>query len=439
MKTVDVLHSDILKVLLSLFFPILICSIVQQLSAMVNLYLVGNYISTNVIGIIGGSSSMMITLFTNPIVALISGCMVSVANAYGEGNKNTNNAIKTSFIIVILISLVYIFSYELFGSDILRLFNVPNTQLDSASFYIRFYSIGFLFYSLFQLTINLMRCLGNITIPNYLIIISCILNIIFDYIFITLLKLNISGVCLSFICTQALSFFLAIYNSKNIFKFKGSHFSLDRAKIIFTVGIPSALVSFVFAFTNMFIQGSINKLGEEFISAYTIFTKVENIYWIVMTGVDFAICTLISQNYGANQNKRIIKGCRIGYIFGFVLTFICATFFYLLGEPLSSLFVSDSNIISLSGYMLRFMAPTYFCYFSIEVLLAVFKGVDRAIIPTICNCICVLFIRLGWIIFFVKDNLTFSNIQSCYPISWSVTSICFVIYYFFIKKKIKKA
>ena len=435
MKTVDVLHSDISKVLLSLFFPILICSIVQQLSAMFNLFLIGNYMSAKAIGIIGGSANMMITLFTNPIVALISGCMVAVANAYGEGNTKTNDAIKTSYIIVIIISLIYIFIYEVFGKDILILFNVPNTQLNQASFYIRMYSIGFIFYSLFQLTINLLRCLGNVTTPNYLILFSCLLNVVLDFFFIVILKLNIVGICLSYFLTQSISFILSLYFFKKAINIKDGHFTKERAKIIFTVGIPSALVSFVFAFTNMFVQGHINKLGEEVISAYTVFTKIENIYWIIMTGIDFSVCTFISQNFGANQKKRIIKGTKIGFIFALILTSMCSLLFFFFAKPLSIIFVKDTNILEQSTYMLKFMAPTYFCYFTIEVLLAVFKGIDKAIIPTISNVICVSFIRIAWVLFYASNNLSFSSIQVCYPLSWAVTSSCFIIYYFYIKKK----
>ena len=109
MKTVDVLHENITKSLLSLFFPILICSIIQQLSSMINLILVGNYMSSFALGIIGGSANMMVTLFTNPMVALISGSMVCVATAYGEKNtKKTNNAIFTSFVIIAIFTIIYI-------------------------------------------------------------------------------------------------------------------------------------------------------------------------------------------------------------------------------------------------------------------------------------------------------------------------------------------
>ena len=177
MKTVDVLHGNITRSLLSLYFPILICSIIQQLSSMINLMLVGNYMSSFVLGIIGGSASMMVTLFTNPMVALISGSMVCVATAYGEKNtKKTNNAIFTSFVIIAFFTFVYIAIYEFFGTTVLNAFHVPSSQIADASLYIHLYSIGLIFFSFFQLTINILRSIGNVEFPNYILIFSCILN-----------------------------------------------------------------------------------------------------------------------------------------------------------------------------------------------------------------------------------------------------------------------
>ena len=333
MKTVDVLHENITKSLLSLFFPILICSIIQQLSSMINLILVGNYMSSFALGIIGGSASMMVTLFTNPMVALISGSMVCVATAYGEKNtKKTNNAIFTSFVIIAIFTIIYITIYEFFGTNILYTFNVPSSQIEDASFYIRFYSIGLIFFALFQLTINILRSIGNISFPNYILIISCILNILLDILFIRILKLNIIGIFISYFLTQSVSFAISFIYLYRSFTIKDSIFDKECAKILFSVGVPAMIVSFIFAFTNMFVQGSINKLGENVVSAYAVFIRIENFYWIAMTGVDFAVCTFISQNFGANNKTRIKKSMKPSITLAFIISIICFIIFYLFNQ-----------------------------------------------------------------------------------------------------------
>ena len=436
MKTVDVLHENITKSLLSLFFPILICSIIQQLSSMINLILVGNYMSSFALGIIGGSASMMVTLFTNPMVALISGSMVCVATAYGEKNtKKTNNAIFTSFVIIAIFTIIYITIYEFFGTNILYTFNVPSSQIEDASFYIRFYSIGLIFFALFQLTINILRSIGNISFPNYILIISCILNILLDILFIRILKLNIIGICISYLLTQSLSFVISFIYLYRSFTIKSSIFDKECAKILFSVGVPAMIVSFIFAFTNMFVQGSINKLGENVVSAYAVFIRIENFYWIAMTGVDFAVCTFISQNFGANNKTRIKKSIKPSITLAFIISIICFIIFYLFNQQFVKLFITDTEIINIASSILKYMAPMYFTYTIIEVLLAFFKGVNKAIIPTICNIICVVCIRIGWLIFVVSKYPSWQMIQLCYPLSWLATSICYIIYYLFLRKR----
>lgn len=437
MKTVDVLHENITKSLLSLFFPILICSIIQQLSSMINLILVGNYMSSFALGIIGGSASMMVTLFTNPMVALISGSMVCVATAYGEKNtKKTNNAIFTSFVIIAIFTIIYITIYEFFGTNILYTFNVPSSQIEDASFYIRFYSIGLIFFALFQLTINILRSIGNISFPNYILIISCILNILLDILFIRILKLNIIGICISYFLTQSVSFAISFIYLYRSFTIKDSIFDKECAKILFSVGVPAMIVSFIFAFTNMFVQGSINKLGENVVSAYAVFIRIENFYWIAMTGVDFAVCTFISQNFGANNKTRIKKSLKPSITLAFIISIICFIIFYLFNQQFVKLFITDTEIINIASSILKYMAPMYFTYTIIEVLLAFFKGVNKAIIPTICNIICVVCIRMGWLIFVVGKYPSWQMIQLCYPLSWLATSICYIIYYLFLRKRL---
>lgn len=437
MKTVDVLHENITKSLLSLFFPILICSIIQQLSSMINLILVGNYMSSFALGIIGGSASMMVTLFTNPMVALISGSMVCVATAYGEKKtKKTNNAIFTSFVIIAIFTIIYITIYEFFGTNILYTFNVPSSQIEDASFYIRFYSIGLIFFALFQLTINILRSIGNISFPNYILIISCILNILLDILFIRILKLNIIGICISYFLTQSVSFAISFIYLYRSFTIKDSIFDKECAKILFSVGVPAMIVSFIFAFTNMFVQGSINKLGENVVSAYAVFIRIENFYWIAMTGVDFAVCTFISQNFGANNKTRIKKSMKPSITLAFIISIICFIIFYLFNQQFVKLFITDTEIINIASSILKYMAPMYFTYTIIEVLLAFFKGVNKAIIPTICNIICVVCIRMGWLIFVVGKYPSWQMIQLCYPLSWLATSICYIIYYLFLRKRL---
>lgn len=437
MKTVDVLHENITKSLLSLFFPILICSIIQQLSSMINLILVGNYMSSFALGIIGGSASMMVTLFTNPMVALISGSMVCVATAYGEKNtKKTNNAIFTSFVIIAIFTIIYITIYEFFGTNILYTFNVPSSQIEDASFYIRFYSIGLIFFALFQLTINILRSIGNISFPNYILIISCILNILLDILFIRILKLNIIGIFISYFLTQSVSFAISFIYLYRSFTIKDSIFDKECAKILFSVGVPAMIVSFIFAFTNMFVQGSINKLGENVVSAYAVFIRIENFYWIAMTGVDFAVCTFISQNFGANNKTRIKKSMKPSITLAFIISIICFIIFYLFNQQFVKLFITDTEIINIASSILKYMAPMYFTYTIIEVLLAFFKGVNKAIIPTICNIICVVCIRMGWLIFVVGKYPSWQMIQLCYPLSWLATSICYIIYYLFLRKRL---
>ena len=120
----------------------------------------------------------------------------------------------------------------------------------------------------------------------------------------------------------------------------------------------------------------------------------------------------------------------------FIISIICFIIFYLFNQQFVKLFITDTEIINIASSILKYMAPMYFTYTIIETLLAFFKGVNKAIIPTICNIICVVCIRMGWLIFVVSKYSSWQMIQLCYPLSWLATSICYIIYYLFLRKRL---
>jgi len=436
-ERVDILNGNIALTLFRLCLPILICGIAQQIYNMCDLAIVGK-IDERSVAIISGSSSLLSSVATNFVGGLVSGAIVIIGNAYGRGNqKEVEKTIITAFLLMGGMTLLFVFLYFLFGTPVLRFLNVPYTMLSDSSRFLKVYSIGFFGYGMFQLSINILRSFGETRKPTLLLINSFILNIIFDFLIIVVLKAGYLGVGFAYILTQFVSFGLAFKVIKKDVKLS-SHLEFDHeiAFSILKVGIPSAIISLAFSLTSTYVQSFFNLLGETWISAYGVYAKFERIFWIVMNGLQLSLCTFIAQNYGARNYTRIHRGIRIAGLIFVSATAGCSLAVLMGSSHFISLFLSNPETIENCLKIIRFMAPFYPAYALIELFTGIFKGTKKANIPLVLNLLFICLLRYLWLSLYARNHLTYLNICWCWPISWFVSSAAYLMMYLIKKKNI---
>ena len=438
-KRVDVLNGNILKTLILLSFPILVCGLFQQLYNVVDTMIVGHFVGGLGIAIVGGSCNMLINLFFGVSVGIITGSIIVVANNFGAQNADkVRKCIETSVIVAIFSGLLIMLIYIFFARTILTFLNVPSEILSASVQYLIFYSFGFPFYFLFQMIINIFRALGETKRPTRYLISSFLLNIFFDLIFIGLFKLNENGVALAFITTQVISAAVALKSLSLQLDVKFKDIMLERSalKSIMKIGLPSSLTSLLYALTNILIQSSINILGSESIGGFAINSKIENLFWTIMTCIGFAITTFIGQNYGARNTERIKSSIKTSLYLGYGITFIISITIYTCRFLLARMFTTDTAMIDVATQIMGFMAPIYFTYTAIEILSGILKGIGKVMVPTLITLSCICVVRSTYVIFYAMHHLSILTVLKAYPISWLVTSGAFIIYFIIEKRRI---
>ena len=438
-KRVDILNGNILKTLLLLSFPILVCGLFQQLYNVVDTMIVGRFVGGVGIAIVGGSCSMLINMFNGVSIGIITGSIIVVANNYGAKNEEkVRRCIETSVIVAVVGGLSVMLIYMFLARDILSFLNVPTEILTSSVQYLTFYALGFPFYFLFQMIINIFRALGETKRPTRYLIISFLLNIIFDLIFVGLFKLNENGVALAFITTQVLSAVVALKSLSLQLNVKCKDITFDKIalKSIMMIGLPSSLISLLYALTNILIQSSINILGSAAIGGFAINLKIENLFWTIMTCIGFAITTFIGQNYGAKNIERIKSSIKTSLYLAYGITIIISFTIYTCRFLLAKMFTTDTAMIDVATQIMGFMAPLYFTYTAIEILSGILKGIGKVMIPTLITLSCVCIIRSSYVIFYAMNHLSILTVLKVYPISWLVTSGAFIIYFIIEKRRI---
>lgn len=439
MKKVDILNGNIFQTILFLTFPILICGLFQQLYNLVNIIVIGHSVGTDGIAVIGGATSTLISLFNGTSNGVITGCMIITSHNHGSGNKEkTVSAIQTALLFCFGLGIGMNLLYFFGASTFLEILNVPADIFNDSVQYLQLYSFGFLFAYIFQLIINLFRAIGETSLPTKFLILSFLLNIALDVFFIVVLKQNEKGVAYAFIATQLISAVVAYHYLSLQFDISIKSMLLNRGILsnMIKIGIPSAFVSICYSLTNLVINFAINQLGNEVIASYAINNRIENLFWIFMTGLGFAIATFVGQNHGAGQQERIQKSVRIISRIGYGLTFIVSILIYFFRYPLAELFSTDRGLIEQAAGMLRFMAPIYFTYTGIEIFSQILKGMGKVIIPTYLTLIFICGVRISWIFFYALDHLTPIVVMMAYPLSWIITTISFIVYYLYVSRKV---
>ena len=126
----------------------------------------------------------------------------------------------------------------------------------------------------------------------------------------------------------------------------------------------------------------------------------------------------------------------------FLTSAIISIVLMLAGPHVYQLFTNDANVISIGLRAMDTMVPFYFTYVLIEVLSGAMRGAGESLVPTVITCFGVCVLRVLWIALAVPMNRTIEMVAMSYPITWSVTSVLFLIYYLpggWLKRCIAKA
>ena len=200
---------------------------------------------------------------------------------------------------------------------------------------------------------------------------------------------------------------------------------------IVRIGIPAGMQSVMYNISNIIIQAGVNTLGTDNVTAWATYGKVDGLYWMMINALGISVTTFVGQNYGAGRIDRVRKGAGACMVIGTIMTAIVSTLLYLKGYLLIDLFTSDAQVQEIGLSLIHFMVPTLITYITIEILSGTLRGVGDAWMPLIMTGVGVCCLRVIWIIFFLPQYRSILAAAFCYPMSWTITSVAFVVYYFF--------
>jgi len=425
---VDLLEGSITKGILLFAMPILLSNIFQQLYNTIDTIVVGHYLGDLSLAAVGASFAVF-TLIIGFTLGMGNGMSLVVARSYGNGDVDLLKKSVASALVVGLVTIMtmMLLSY-FFLWDLLVLLRTPSEIIDDAYTYISIITTFMGITFLYNLLAGLYRAVGNSFTPLLFLILSSLINIGLDILFIVYFKMGIEGVAIATVIAQSISavlslIYMVIRLPLLIPKIKHFKVDLHMYKEVAGQGLSMALMYSLIFIGSLVLQYAINNMGYLIIAGHTTARRVNSLFMMPVGTVSTAISTLVSQNKGAGNKERIIKGVKTGIILIWVWSFTAFILnLFLAATLVESISGSDSPlVINTATRYLMWNIPFHFILAPLFVLRFTLQGLGEKLIPLVSSCI-EMVLKIVFVIWFIPIFGYFAVIIS-EPVIWVFMTI----------------
>ena len=439
----QIIEGVIWKQLLLFFFPILFGTFFQQLYNTIDTVIVGHFVGKEALACVGGSTSQIVNLIVGFFTGISSGATVVIAQFFGaKDERSVKESLHTAYAFSILGSIVISILGIILTPYMLSWMHTPVELIAESTVYLRIYFGGILFVFIYNIGSSILRAIGDSKTPLIYLIICCVINIILDIVFVVIFKMGVSGVAIATMISQAVS---AVMVSLKLMREKGILKLFIKEIRIYPfilqkqlhVGIPAGIQSIMYNITNVIIQSALNTFGTDTVAAWSVYGKLDALFWMMSGAFGIAITTFVGQNFGAGKHERVLKSTRVCLGIDAAASLILTLILIFFRGFLFRIFTNDPAVIKIGCDMLFLIAPWYLSFIFIEVLSGALRGIGDVIVPMIITMVGVCLLRIVWIIGALNIHPTVEAIIFSYPVTWLSTAVLFIVYYIKKTKKLK--
>lgn len=431
------------KAIVGFTIPVFIGNIFQQFYSMVDTIIVGKFVGTKALAAVGsvGTINFLIIGF---MLGLTAGFTVLTAQRYGAGDmKNMRRTVGSAAVLSLIVTLVMTLVSMLGMRGLLQFMHTPEDIFADAYQYIMIICGGIFATVLYNLLASVLRALGNSQVPLYFLILSALLNVVLDLLFIIVFHWGAAGAAYATVISQGVSGILClVYIAKKMpeLRLEKEDFRLSAhiVKMQVGIGIPMALQYSITAIGTMMVQSALNMLGSMAVAAFTAASKVEQIATQAYVALGTTMATFCAQNMGAGKLDRIRRGFRattwIGVAYSLVFGLLTAFF----GKYLTYLFVS-SDVQTLMGQVDIYLKCASLFFIALNIVNVYrngIQGMGYGVLPMMAG----VAELLGRGIVALAAGLNRSYLLACLasPVAWVFAGVLLLFMYRVVIKQQEK-
>ena len=441
---VDMCNGPIFKKLIIFAIPLILSGCLQLLFNAADIVVVGRFTGSEALAAVG-STSALINLLVNLFIGISVGANVVLGKYIGaRDDENASKTVHTAIFISIVGGIFMIFIGFFFSKPLLELMATPEDVIDLSSLYMRIYFVGMPFFMLYNFGAAILRSIGDTKRPLYFLLISGIINVVFNLFFVIVFHMGVAGVALATMISEGISAVLILLCLKHMdgplhFELKDMRFHKELALKMLEVGLPAGLQGIIFSISNVLIQSSVNSFGSVVMAGNTAASNIEGFVYTSMNAVYQTSLSFTSQNFGAKKFDRIDKillEC-LGIVT--VVGLVLGQGAYFFGQQLLSIYTNDKHVIAFGIERLSVISATYCLCGMMDTLVGSLRGVGYSILPMLMSLTGVCVFRVVWIFTVFKALHTQFSLYVSYPISWVITIFAHTICFLVVRKRIRKA
>lgn len=431
-------EGKISKKILMFALPIFLGQLLQQLYNVVDSVVVGNYLGKTSLAAVSSSGSL-IFLIVGFINGLFMGAGVIIGNRYGAKDyKAVHDAAHTAVAFGLIMGVIMTIIGIVMAPIILVWMGTPEDVLPKSTAYLRIFFLGGLANVMYNTCCGIFNAMGDSKHPLYYLVCSAITNTILDLTFVIVFHFDVEGAAIATVISQFLSATLAFIKLTRV---DGPHriiikdIKIDMAllKKELKLGIPTGIQNSVIAIANVIVQSNINNFGSVAMAGCGSYSKLEGFAFLPIMSFSAALTTFTSQNLGAGKLDRARKGARFGIITGVTLAEIIGITLYIFAPHAVSIFTDEAEVIEFGALQIH-TESLFFCLLAYSHCMAgIMRGAGKTSVPMFVMLGCWCLFRITYITIAVKAFPVIQTVFWAYPITWSLSSIIFTIYYFCAK------
>ncbi len=429
----DLSQGPIARQIFIFAVPMLLGNVFQQLYNIVDMIIIGRYIGTGAVAAAGASFPVIFVL-VSLVIGITTGTTIIISQYYGAKDFDAvKRAIDTAMIYLFVASIILTVAGLLFIEDIWHLIGLPDELVADATRYFSIYAGGLILMFGYNAISAVLRGLGDSKTPLYFLIISTLLNIGFDLLFVLSFGWGIGGVAFATVLSQGIAFVLSvIYLNRTHqlirLRLSGLVFDWDIFRKSLRIGIPTGLQHTFVSVGMLALISIVNRFGTDTIAAYTIAWRIDSFAAMPAMNFGLALNTFVGQNLGAGKPERVARGLRSTLIMTTAVSLTFTAVAWLFGRQMMGIFTPNEEVIEIGYGYLVVVASFYIIFSSMFVIQSVMRGAGDTLIPMFITLIALWFLRIP-VSHLLSLRFGAEGIWWGIPIAWLFGLVAAYIYY----------
>lgn len=428
------LTGSIPKGIISFAVPLFLGNLFQQLYNTADSLIVGNFLGNRALAAVS-ATYMLIMLLVGFFQGIGIGAGVVISQFFGAGDKGRLKvSVHTQIAFSALVGLFLTVFATWLSPEILKLMSTPEEVMPQASEYLRFYFLGSIGLVLYNACMGIMQAVGDSRHPLHYLIISSIINIVLDVLFVAVFRWGVWSAALATSISQIVSVVLCLVRLVRKggdieISFKEIKIDFTMLKVILRYGIPTGVQNSIIAIANVVVQSNINHFGEMAISGCGAYSKLEGFAFLPIMSFTSAITTFVGQNIGAGNTKRVKKGAVFGVICSILTAELVGLILYIFAPALIGAFTREPEAVAF-GVMKSRTCGLFFCLLAAShAFSAVLRGAGRTIMPMFTMLAFWCVVRVSFLEIMVPITESIEVVNWVYPLTWALSTVTLFVYF----------